>query len=106
LLIYGGGVQGAVEIMGTVGNIMSYARIMAIGMASVMLAVVANELAGAVGTALVGGLVAVILHLMNLVMGMFSPFIQSIRLHLVEFNSKFFQGGGRPYRPFGYRPGG
>ena len=106
LLFYGGGVQGAVEIMGTVGNIMSYARIMAIGMASVMLAVVANELAGAVGTALVGGLIAVVLHLMNLVMGMFSPFIQSIRLHLVEFNSKFYQGGGRPYSPFGYRPGG
>lgn len=105
LLFYGGGVQGAVEIMGTMGNIMSYARIMAIGMASVMLAVVANELAGAVGTVLVGGLVAVALHLMNLVMGMFSPFIQSIRLHLVEFNSKFYQGGGRPYRPFGYRPG-
>ena len=75
-------------------------------MNGVMLAVVANELAGAVGTALVGGLIAVVLHLMNLVMGMFSPFIQSIRLHLVEFNSRFYQGGGRPYSPFGYRPGG
>lgn len=106
LLIYGGGVRGAVEIMGTVGNIMSYARLMAIGMASVMLAVVANELGGAVGTALVGGLIAALLHLMNLVMGMFSPFIQSVRLHLVEFNSKFFEGGGRPYRPFGHRPDG
>jgi len=37
---------------------------------------------------------------------MFSPFIQSTRLHLVEFNSKFYTGGGRPYRPFGYREGG
>jgi V/A-type H+-transporting ATPase subunit I len=105
LLLWGGGVQGAVEIMGTMGNIMSYARLMAIGMASVMLALVANELAGAVGSILVGALVAVLLHLMNLVMGMFSPFIQSTRLHLVEFNSKFYKGGGRPYRPFGYRPG-
>jgi V/A-type H+/Na+-transporting ATPase subunit I len=104
LLIYGGGVRGAVEIMGTMGNIMSYARLMAIGMASVMLAAVANELAGAVGTILVGGLIAVVLHLMNLVMGMFSPFIQSVRLHLVEFNSKFYEGGGRPYSPFGYHP--
>ena len=106
LLLWGGGIQGAVEIMGTVGNIMSYARIMAIGMASVMLAVVANELAGAVGSLLIGALVAVLLHLMNLVMGMFSPFIQSTRLHLVEFNSKFYEGGGRAYRPFGYRPEG
>jgi len=106
LLLWGGGVQGAVEIMGTMGNIMSYARLMAIGMASVMLALVANELAGEVGSILVGALIAVLLHLMNLVMGMFSPFIQSTRLHLVEFNSKFYKGGGRPYRPFGYRPEG
>jgi V/A-type H+-transporting ATPase subunit I len=105
LLLWGGGIQGAVEIMGTMGNIMSYARLMAIGMASVMLALVANELAGEVGSVLVGALVAVLLHLMNLVMGMFSPFIQSTRLHLVEFNSKFYHGGGRPYRPFGYRGG-
>ncbi len=105
LLLWGGGIQGAVEIMGTMGNIMSYARLMAIGMASVMLALVANELAGAVGSILVGALIAVLLHLMNLVMGMFSPFIQSTRLHLVEFNSKFYEGGGRPYRPFGYREG-
>lgn len=106
LLLWGGGVQGAVEIMGTMGNIMSYARLMAIGMASVMLALVANEIAGAVGSLLIGILVATLLHLMNLVMGMFSPFIQSTRLHLVEFNSKFYEGGGRPYRPFGYRPEG
>ena len=104
LLLWGGGVRGALDIMGTMGNIMSYARLMAIGMASVMLAAVANELAGAVGTILVGGLIAVVLHLMNLVMGMFSPFIQSVRLHLVEFNSKFYEGCGQPYRPFGHHP--
>ncbi|MEN6341237.1 MAG: V-type ATPase 116kDa subunit family protein [Methanospirillum sp.] len=106
LLLWGGGIQGAVEIMGTIGNIMSYARLMAIGMASMMLAIVANELAGQVGTILIGALIAVLLHLLNLVMGMFSPFIQSTRLHLVEFNSKFYRGGGRPYRPFGYHQEG
>jgi len=105
-LLYGGGVRGAVEIMGAIGNIMSYARLMAIGMASVLLAVVANELAGAVGTVLVGVLIAASLHLLNLVLALFSPFIQSTRLHLVEFNSKFYEGSGRPYDPFGYRPGG
>ena len=44
LIIYGGGFFGAFEIMSTVGNILSYARIMAIGMASVVLALVANQL--------------------------------------------------------------
>jgi V/A-type H+-transporting ATPase subunit I len=32
-----------------------------------------------------------------------SPMIQALRLHYVEFFSKFYEGGGRPFRPFGGR---
>jgi len=54
LLIYGGGFFGVFEIMSTIGNILSYARIMAIGMASVILALVANTMGGMMEVALVG----------------------------------------------------
>jgi V/A-type H+/Na+-transporting ATPase subunit I len=106
LIIYGAGAFGALEVMGTVGNILSYARLMAIGMASVILAIVANEMAGAFGIAIVGIIMAVLLHGLNIVLAMFSPSIHSIRLHLVEFFSKFYEGGGVAYKPFARGPQG
>ena len=95
--------MGPIEFIGLIGNILSYLRIAAIGLASIYLAQVANEMAGRAGNLVVGAIVAVLLHALNLVMGAFSPTIHSLRLHYVEFFRKFYQGGGRPYQPFGSR---
>jgi V/A-type H+/Na+-transporting ATPase subunit I len=100
LIIYGAGAMGPMEIMSSVGNILSYARLMAIGLASVILAFVANKLGGEMEVLAVGILIAVLLHALNIVLAMFSPSIHSVRLHLVEFFSKFYNGGGIAYKPF------
>lgn len=91
---------GPLELLGTVGNVLSYLRIAAIGLSSVYLAQVANELAGIAGSILLGLIIATLFHALNLVLGTFSPTIQSLRLHYVEFFSKFYEGGGQPFQPF------
>jgi V/A-type H+-transporting ATPase subunit I len=100
LILYGAGIFGTIEIMSTVGNILSYARLMAIGMASVILAMVANRLGESFEIAIIGVIVALLLHALNIVLAMFSPSIHSMRLHIVEFFSKFYEGGGVVYKPF------
>lgn len=91
-----------IELLATLGNVLSYARIMAIGTASVMLAVVANQMVGALGSTVVGVLFALLFHLVNFAIGVFSPSIHAMRLHFVEFFGKFYSPGGHPYEPFSH----
>jgi V/A-type H+/Na+-transporting ATPase subunit I len=97
--ILAGGALTPLEVVSTLGNILSYARLMALGTASVMLADVANRMAEVFNPPVVGVTVAVSLHAVNFAMGIFSPTIQALRLHYVEFFDKFFEGGGKPYQP-------
>jgi V/A-type H+/Na+-transporting ATPase subunit I len=96
------GIVAPVELLSTLGNILSYARIMALGTASVMLAVVANRMAGALGSTLVGVMFALLFHLVNFALGLFSPTIHALRLHYVEFFGKFYSPGGVQYRPLAH----
>ena len=100
LIIYGAGAFGTIEVISTVGNILSYARLMAIGMASVILAMVANRLGGSMEVLIFGIIIAALLHTLNIMLAMFSPSLHAIRLHIVEFYSKFYEGGGTMYKPF------
>lgn len=92
---------GPLEVVGIIGNVLSYLRLAAVGLASVYLALVANRLATALGPIWIGAVVAAFLHALNLVLAGFTPAIQALRLQYVEFFSKFFIGGGRPFQPFG-----
>jgi V/A-type H+/Na+-transporting ATPase subunit I len=96
------GLVAVIELVSTIGRVLSYARIMALGTASLMLAIVANEMVGAMGSVLVGAVFALLFHLVNFAIGLFSPTIHALRLHYVEFFGQFFSPGGAPYRPLGH----
>lgn len=107
LILIGEGVRGLIELPAIFSNVASYARLMAVGVASAGLAIVVNELAtslfssGNIGNILLGIIVLVLGHIINIALGILGSFIHGLRLNYVEFFGKFYEGGGRPYKPFG-----
>ena len=51
------------------------------------------------GDIVIGVVAAGVIHLLNIIIGVFSPTIHSLRLHYVEFFSKFIEPGGRRFEP-------
>ena len=106
-----------VELPTIISHVLSYARLMAVGLSSVAIAMVVNYLSIGmfIGPALknltVFGIVMIIAgvlifllgHALNLALGLLGGGLHSIRLHYVEFFTKFYKGGGRKYIPFGMK---
>lgn len=92
-------------ITGYLGDVLSYTRLLALGLATGGIGMVINVVAGmAKGIPLVGypAMIAVLIggHAFNLAVNALGGFVHSARLQYVEFYPKFFEGGGRPFRPF------
>ncbi|MDR1873828.1 MAG: hypothetical protein LBQ90_02280 [Synergistaceae bacterium] len=102
-LIWGGGVGGLVESLGTVGNIISYVRLAAIGLSSAMLAMVASMCVDIFGVSILGLFMAFSIHLLNFVLAIGGSGLHSARLHYVEFMGKFYENGTLAYKPFAKR---
>jgi V/A-type H+-transporting ATPase subunit I len=99
-ILWGAGAMGLAHLPSFFSNIFSYIRLMALGVAGVVLAIVANELGRVAGSVWAGLLIAVLLHTINLIVHSFSSTIHSLRLNLLEFFNKFYEPGGRAYQPF------
>jgi V/A-type H+-transporting ATPase subunit I len=105
-----------VELPTIISHVLSYTRIVAVGLSSVAIAMVVNYIAIGMlidpqleNITLVGVLfiimgVAVFLvgHTLNTALGVIGGGLHSIRLHYVEYFTKFYKGGGKKYNPFGF----
>jgi len=116
LLIAGEGFISILEIPTLLSNVLSYSRILAIGLSSAGIALAVNTLSmnlfirpggvymgKGVVLALIGVVILFIGHLINLLLGILGPGLHSLRLQYVEFFTKFYEGGGKKYVPFGYK---
>ncbi|MBQ7793836.1 MAG: V-type ATP synthase subunit I, partial [Clostridia bacterium] len=101
-----GGILSLYDITSYVGDALSYSRLMALGLATGVIASVINVL-GSLGGGSVVGLIAFILisvfgHSLNFAINMLGAYVHTNRLQYVEFYQKFYEGGGRKYKPFGF----
>ena len=100
------GILSLYGLVGYLSDILSYSRIMALGLATGIIAFAMNIIAQLAYDLIpvVGIVVAIIVlilgHLMNLVLSALGAFIHSARLQFVEFFSKFMEGGGTEFKPF------
>jgi V/A-type H+-transporting ATPase subunit I len=107
MLLMGEGLIGVLEIPTLMSNVLSYTRLLAVGLSSVGIAFAVNAivamLAGAGIIGLIGAAIVFFIgHSVNLVLGVIAPGLHALRLHYVEFFTKFYKGGGKIYDPFGY----
>ncbi|MGL5720834.1 MAG: V-type ATP synthase subunit I, partial [Brevinema sp.] len=103
-----GGLWELYGISGYLSNLLSYARLLALGLSSGIIANVFNQLALGMAKSLseitpilavFGLILLVFLHLFNLVLGGFGAFVHALRLQFVEFFGQFMEGGGKEYAP-------
>jgi V/A-type H+-transporting ATPase subunit I len=100
-----GGLYSLYDISRYLADVLSYSRLLALGLATTVIAMVVNNLCQtALGIPWVGWLVAALIfvggHLFNLAISFLGGFVHSMRLQFVEFFSKFFKSGGSPFKPF------
>ncbi len=102
LAFKGGKIVGVIEIVGQLGHVFSYLRIMAVGLAGAIFADAVNQITVDLlpKAWLLAVIVGVALHSLNIAIAAFSPNIHALRLNFLEFFGKFFEAGTRRYEPF------
>lgn len=91
-------------VTGNLSDILSYSRLLGLGLASTSIAQVFNFLASMGGKSAVGIAMFIVIgllgHGLNFAINALGAFVHSCRLQYVEFFGKFYEGGGREFEPF------
>lgn len=91
------------NITGWLSDVLSYSRLLALGLATGVIASVVNQMGSMAGKGIFGAIVFIIVfiigHVFNLAINLLGAYVHTNRLQYVEFFGKFYEGGGREFHP-------
>ena len=100
-------VMGLYDIYGVtswLSDLLSYSRLLALGLATGVIAQVINQMGSMFGTGVLGTILFIVIFLigtvLNLAINLLGAYVHTNRLQYVEFFGKFYEGGGRAFQPF------
>ena len=98
------GVYGLYGVTGYLSDVLSYSRLLALGLATGVIAQVFNKMGTMAGNGPFGLILFLIVflvgHTMNIAINLLGAYVHTNRLQFVEFFGKFYEGGGRKFSPF------
>ena len=102
-----GGLVGLYDITGYFSDLMSYSRLMALGLTTGVMGMVFNLLGTMFGDGPLGAVIYILIfavgHTLNFGINALGAYVHTLRLQYVELFSKFYEGGGRMFEPFAMR---
>lgn len=98
------GAYGLYGITSYLSDVLSYSRLLALGLATGVIASVINQMGAMPGSGvskvIIFTLVFIVGHLLNFAINILGAYVHTNRLQYVEFFGKFYEGGGRAFAPF------
>ena len=92
------------NVSGWLSDVLSYSRLLALGLATGVIASVVNQMGSMGGKSVFGAVVFIIAfivgHTFNIAINLLGAYVHTNRLQFVEFFGKFYEGGGRAFNPF------
>lgn len=103
-----GGLYSLYGITSYLGDVLSYSRLFALGLTTTIIAMLGRTIAGLFGSSpYFGWIIWIVIFVgftvFNILMSGLGAFVHSARLNYVEFFTKFYENGGKPFQPFQYK---
>lgn len=99
-----GGLASLYDITSYISDLLSYSRLLALGLTTGVMAQVFNMLATMLGTNIIGIIFMIVIfvvgHAVTIGLNALGSYVHTMRLQYVEMFSKFYDGGGQPFEPF------